>query len=326
MAQRMSAFEHYERGLVLKQVQIFESALEEFQRAAIDPQHAGMAYVQMALCLKSTGRCEEAVTALRQALRSPTFSTSERVSILYLLGQTYESLARYADALETYGWVRREDPGFRDVSQRIKHLTKGGRVPFHRHQMATRTLVGGVLRLGRQLRPQLLFLLGRVLKSLTRHAETPEVSRWVKSKSPQLQNGTSRTVHLEPTSVRCSSPVSSGRPVLVQRKKMEKRQYARVPVRLRSHFSSKSRAVTGEGELRDLSPGGCRVASLVAIPVGAELECCIFPQDGIHPFTIEGALVRWSRPQEFGLAFTKVRPGVQQQIANLCRRRLPLGL
>jgi hypothetical protein len=83
--------------------------------------------------------------------------------------------------------------------------------------------------------------------------------------------------------------------------------------------------VTGDGELRDLSPGGCRVTSLVAVPVGAELECCIFSQDAGNPFTIEGATVRWSRPQEFGLAFTKVRPGVQRQITQLCRARAPLG-
>ena len=84
--------------------------------------------------------------------------------------------------------------------------------------------------------------------------------------------------------------------------------------------------MTGDGELRDLSPGGCRVTSLVAVPVGVELECCIFSQDAGNPFTIEGATVRWSRPQEFGLAFTKVRPGVQRQITQLCRTRTPLGV
>jgi len=83
--------------------------------------------------------------------------------------------------------------------------------------------------------------------------------------------------------------------------------------------------VAGEGELRDLSPGGCRVASSVAVPVGAELECCIFPEAEGNPFIVEGATVRWIRPLEFGLAFTKIRPGVQRQIAELCRKRAPLG-
>src|SRR5262247_2010517 len=100
---------------------------------------------------------------------------------------------------------------------------------------------------------------------------------------------------------------------------MDKRQHVRVSVQFRSHFSSKNRMVAGDGELRDLSSGGCRVASLVAISVGAELEFCIFPGAEGNPFIIEGATVRWIRPLEFGLAFTKVDPGVQQLIRQLCR-------
>jgi hypothetical protein len=62
------------------------------------------------------------------------------------------------------------------------------------------------------------------------------------------------------------------------------------------------------------------------VTVGAELECIIFPQGAANPFSIEGATVRWSHAQEFGLAFTKVRPGVQRQIAQLCGTRTPHGI
>ena len=79
--------------------------------------------------------------------------------------------------------------------------------------------------------------------------------------------------------------------------------------------------MTGEGELRDLSLWGCRVTSSVALPVGTDVECCIFPQDAANPFVIDGATVRWISAQEFGLAFTRIRPGVQRQIAQLCRTK-----
>jgi hypothetical protein len=36
------------------------------------------------------------------------------------------------------------------------------------------------------------------------------------------------------------------------------------------------------------------------------------------------ATVRWIRHREFGLAFTKVRPSVQRQIAQVCRKVAPL--
>jgi tetratricopeptide (TPR) repeat protein len=308
MEQRMSAFERYERGLVLKQVKIFDSALKDFRQAAIDPQCAGKAHVQIALCLRSTGRDEDAVAAFRQGLKSPTCSSKERVHILYLLGQTLESLGRYAETLEAYGWIRKEEPGFRDVAHRIKHLSSLG-VP--QRQPAYQSWVGEMLRLGRQLKPYIVSLLEQTLESLGRYAESLESYRWVRRKSPGFRDVACQIAHRELTPKRRSQPASRDR-------KIDKRQHARVAVQLHSQFSSKCRMVTGEGELRDLSPWGCRVTSPVAVPVGADLECCIFPQDAVNPFIIDGATVRWISPLEFGLAFTKVRPGVQRQIAQLC--------
>jgi len=82
--------------------------------------------------------------------------------------------------------------------------------------------------------------------------------------------------------------------------------------------------VAGDGELKDLSPGGCRVTSSATAQVGTELEFCIFPTDEDNPFIIDAAMVRWARDQEFGLAFTQVRPSVQQQLVQLCRKRASL--
>lgn len=303
MEQPKSAHDHYERGRVLKHAQMFDQAREEFQHVAGDPQYAGNAHLQIALCLLATGRYDEAVEAFRQALEVGTFSSKEKAHILYVLGQTLESLGRYAEALEAYGWTRKEVPGFQDVAQRIQHLLAGGRGLLPRRRPASRSVVGDMLRLGGQLTPQVLSLLGQAWTSFGQYAD--------KLGHPSGER--------ELTPTRCSPPASRDR-------KRDTRRHVRVAVRLQSHFSSKGRRVTGEGELRDLSPGGCRVTSLVAVPVGAELECCIFSQDAGNPFTIDGATVRWSRPQEFGLAFTKVRPGVQRQISQLCRTRTPLGV
>lgn len=313
-----SAAKHYERGRVLKHAQMFDLAREEFQHVASDPQYAGNAHVQIALCLLATGRYDEAVVAYRQALEVGTFSSKEKAHILYLLGKTLESLGRYAEALEAYGWTRNEDPGFQDVAQRIKHLLAGGRGLLPRRRPAFPSVVGDMLRLGEQLTPQVLSLLGQAWTSFGQYAERL-VTRGDQKQSPSFQDIGHPIGQRELTPTRCSPPASRNR-------KRDTRRHVRVAVRLQSHFSSKGRKVAGEGELQDLSPGGCRVTSLVAVPVGAELECCIFSQDAGNPFTIEGATVRWSRPQEFGLAFTKVRPGVQRQITQLCRARTPLAV
>jgi hypothetical protein len=50
--------------------------------------------------------------------------------VLYLLGQSLESLARYAEAIEAYNWIRQEDAGFLDVESRIKRLCGAPRSVF----------------------------------------------------------------------------------------------------------------------------------------------------------------------------------------------------
>jgi tetratricopeptide (TPR) repeat protein len=315
----MSARDHYERGRELKQVPMYDKALEEFQQAAKDPQYAGNAHVQMALCFRATGRYEEAVAAFRNAMMLATFSSKEKAHILSFMGQTFELLGRYAQALEAYGWSRKEDPSLQDVTQRIKHLSSGGRGPLPQRRSASQSMVGGTLRLGRRLTLQILSLLGQTWESVGQYADGLGTNGWGRRQSPSFRDGSHQNGQRELTPTRCSPPASRDR-------KRDKRQHARVAVRLRGHFSSKGQMVAGDGELRDLSLGGCRVTSSVAVPVGVMLECCIYPQDAGNPFTIEGAMVRWSRAQEFGLAFTTVRPGVQRQIAQLCRTRTPLGV
>jgi len=117
------AAEWYERGVALKKAGLFKRAIEQFERATDDRLYALKAYAQMGLCHKSIRQYEQAVTAFRSALKSPTASARETVQLLYVLGRTLESLARIDEALEAYRWLRREDPQFRDVAERIGALS-----------------------------------------------------------------------------------------------------------------------------------------------------------------------------------------------------------
>ena len=142
----ITATESYERGLALRKAGAFKLAFVEFERAAKEPRLALKAYAQIGLCHKFIGENEEAVIAFRNALKSAQTSKKETVQILYVLGRTLESLGRFDETLEAYRWIRREDPNYRDVEQRIQNLsirrtsTKGyaGGTP--------RSWVGGVFR------------------------------------------------------------------------------------------------------------------------------------------------------------------------------------
>ncbi len=117
----ISAIERYERGLALKKAGLHKAAIEQFELAVADQSVAVQAYAQMGLCYKLSGHYEAAVTPLQNALKAAP-SSKDTVQILYVLGRTLESLGRVAETLETYRWIRREDPSYRDVAERIERL------------------------------------------------------------------------------------------------------------------------------------------------------------------------------------------------------------
>lgn len=113
----------FERGTALKRAGLFKQAAAHFEQAAQHPAYAVNGLAQMGLCFKKCSRSDEAVAAFQQAVQSSSGSSKERVPILYLLGKTYECLGRTSEALETYRWIRRENPGYRDVADRIERLS-----------------------------------------------------------------------------------------------------------------------------------------------------------------------------------------------------------
>ena len=303
MDTRIPARDLYERGRMLRLAKMYDRALADFQSLLQDSYYVGKAHTQIALCFRALGRHAEAAVALRRALDSSMLSENEQVHVLYLLGQTLESLGRHAEALEAYGWVRQEAGDFMDVDDRIKQLCA----------VATGTSVS---LLTRKFKSSDLL---RMCRSLQRRSLS--FFRWTKKGSAASDDKTHLGQKTAPpaTPVKRATPLAtSARPTAVLRKALVQRRHTRVGMRCRSQFASSSQTLAGEGELRDLSPGGCRLKSAIRVPVGAKLVCWIFPQNGVEPLTIEGATVRWSHAQEFGLAFTQLPPNVERQIARLC--------
>lgn len=120
---QVATAERYERGLALKNAGSYKAAIAQFEQAAADPTYALRGYAQIGLCYKASGRLEEAVVAFRKALTLTQNSKRDTVQLLYVLGRTLESLGRTTETLEAYRWIRREDPGYRDVADRIERLS-----------------------------------------------------------------------------------------------------------------------------------------------------------------------------------------------------------
>jgi tetratricopeptide (TPR) repeat protein len=144
------ASEKYERGLVLRKAGLFKQAIEEFEQAAGSRSHALKAYAQIGLCYTSSRCYEEAVAAFRKALKCSHASAKETVQILYVLGRTLETLGRIDETLEAYRWIRREDPGYRDVEHRIQQLSTR-RVSAQGTRPAQQSWVSGILQSWQEL-------------------------------------------------------------------------------------------------------------------------------------------------------------------------------
>ena len=89
---------------------------------------------------------------------------------------------------------------------------------------------------------------------------------------------------------------------------MDLRKNLRFHVHFRSSFSSVG-MVGGEGDIVDLSIGGCRIESAVDVQPGVSLEVRIVTIGQESPIQIQQAIVRWKRGREFGLEFVTMSPG-----------------
>ncbi|MCA1958844.1 MAG: PilZ domain-containing protein [Nitrospira sp.] len=316
MAQRMSAADLYRRGLVLKKAHMFHMAIEDFEQAARDPHYAPQAYIQMALCWRDLGRADEAVAAFRQAAASPVLSSEERLHVFYHMARLLEEQGRFSESLELYGVIRKESPGFGDVALRIKRLCtgKGGSVTATRGSRSIRRATGPSWGLW------VKSFLQQTEKWLDRTSQTMSRGSENRLGHPRKQGRGLSGIGIGMRSLSGTGPHDdTGDGQALKKRTVEHRRCERVPIRLPSSFAVKGRMVAGKGEVCDLSPWGCRISSAVSVPIGTDVQCCIFSGRSGDALLIEGATVRWIGPREFGLAFTKISPAVQEQLVRLCR-------
>jgi len=96
--------------------------------------------------------------------------------------------------------------------------------------------------------------------------------------------------------------------------KMEDRRATpRFRVQFRTTVSGSSQP-EGTGIMLDLSKGGCRLESPLAILPGLSLELRIHVPGLEWPLMIDGADVQWVSEQVAGLAFVEIRQTEQQRL------------
>lgn len=98
---------------------------------------------------------------------------------------------------------------------------------------------------------------------------------------------------------------------------MERRKYPRVEVKFKVALAFAGGRTEGQGEMLNLSEGGCAVRSDKRVPEKALLVLTIYPPGHKSPITLKNASVRWVRGWEFGIEFVSLSPDERAAVQRL---------
>jgi tetratricopeptide (TPR) repeat protein len=115
---------HYDLGVAYKEMGLIDEAIFEFQKALRGATQRIRAYEALGQCFIDRNEFDVAVTVLGRALREPGMEDEDLIGVLYLLGFASEGSKKPRDAAAYYQRVFAIDIDFRDVSKRLKQMTK----------------------------------------------------------------------------------------------------------------------------------------------------------------------------------------------------------
>jgi tetratricopeptide (TPR) repeat protein len=113
---------HYDLGVAYKEMGLLPDAVGEFEVAGRDPSRECMCFAMIGLIYLEQNQLDRAAEAYVRALSAAQKTVEQEMSLYYDLGNVYEMKRQNQDALYYFQKIARRDPGYRDVSERIRHL------------------------------------------------------------------------------------------------------------------------------------------------------------------------------------------------------------
>ncbi|MFW5876925.1 MAG: tetratricopeptide repeat protein [Myxococcota bacterium] len=115
---------HFDLGIAYKEMGLVDDAIGEFQVCTTDPDRECMAHTMIGLCYNEQGKTAEAIEHFKKGLYASKKSEREELGLYFELGHAYEMLNDANEALYYYENVKKRDPNFRGVDERIKALSQ----------------------------------------------------------------------------------------------------------------------------------------------------------------------------------------------------------
>jgi tetratricopeptide (TPR) repeat protein len=112
----------YNLGIAYKEMGLVDEAIAEFQLAAKDPKRSLECSSMIGICFMEKGMADVAVQWYERGLQVPGRAPEEYRGLRYDLAIAWEAAGELAKAKATFGDLVREDPSFRDVSDKLRDL------------------------------------------------------------------------------------------------------------------------------------------------------------------------------------------------------------
>jgi tetratricopeptide (TPR) repeat protein len=118
------AEQHLKLAAMYLEMDKMDDAVKAFQVAARSPRHRFQAAGRLARLYLDRGMSTQAVEWLERAAEAPAPDPESAHALLYDLATTLESLGESARALAVLMELQAEAGDYRDVADRLEHLTK----------------------------------------------------------------------------------------------------------------------------------------------------------------------------------------------------------
>jgi len=113
---------HYDLGMAYKEMGLHSDAIAEFTMAARDAKRECVCWSMIGLIRTEIGDLDGAIEAFIRGLHAEHKTVEQELALYFELGAIYQSRDNPQEALYYFDKVMRRDPGFRDVSQRVRTL------------------------------------------------------------------------------------------------------------------------------------------------------------------------------------------------------------
>lgn len=115
---------HYDLGIAYREMGLLDDAITEFKVAMRSRDKEVLCHMMIGLCYIEKDLLSEAISQFKTGLYVEGITERETIALYFELGQAYERLEDYREALYYFEKVAKKDPRFRDVTGRIEQVRR----------------------------------------------------------------------------------------------------------------------------------------------------------------------------------------------------------